>query len=487
MVTETLKGLYLLTALLLAVYASGALLLLVSYWRHRHERAAPPPVRDWPSVVVQLPIYNERHVVTRLLDAAARLDYPRDRLCIQLLDDSTDDTSAIAAAHIAALRQAGLSIDHIRRPQRTGYKAGALAHGLAQAACELAAVFDADFIPAPDFLRRTVPYFSVNPRLGMVQTRWGHLNPGDNALTRGQALALDGHFVVEQTARSRAGWLINFNGSAGIWRAACIHDAGGWRDTTLTEDLDLSYRAQLRGWHFLYLPDVVVPAELPPQMMAYKQQQARWAKGSTSALLLMVGPLWRARLTLGQRIMATLHLCQYLPHPLMLIMLLLTPVLIALQSLHGIPLGPLGILGLAPPLIYAASQHALYPDWRRRMLAFPLLLVLGTGIAWNNTCAVVGALLPRRRPAEFRRTPKFAARWTASTYALRPDFSTVVEALLALYALLGALLALQRQPALAPWLALYAYAFGMIVVLSLRDQWLVYRSAVRARNNRPAR
>ncbi len=480
MITETLKGLYLLTALLLAVYASGALLLLLNYWRHRHEHPEPPPVRDWPAVVVQLPIYNERYVVTRLLDAAARLDYPPDRLYIQLLDDSTDDTSAIAAAHIAALRQAaGPRIDHIRRPHRTGYKAGALAHGLALTTCELAAVFDADFIPPPDFLRRTVPYFSDNPRLGMVQTRWGHLNPGDNALTRGQALALDGHFVVEQTARSRAGWLINFNGSAGIWRTDCIRDAGGWRDTTLTEDLDLSYRAQLKGWRFLYLPDIVVPAELPPQMMAYKQQQARWARGSTSALLLMVGPLWRAPLSAGQRIMATLHLCQYLPHPLMLIMLLLTPALIALQGLHGIPLGPLGVLGLAPPLIYAASQHALYPDWRRRMLAFPLLLVLGTGIAWNNTCAVAGALLPHARPAEFRRTPKFAARWTSSAYALRPDVSTIIEALLALYALLGALLALQRQPPLAPWLALYAYAFGMIVALSLRDQWLIYRSAAR--------
>jgi cellulose synthase/poly-beta-1,6-N-acetylglucosamine synthase-like glycosyltransferase len=479
MVTETLKGLYLLTALLLAVYASGTLLLLLSYWWHRHEHTTPPAVHDWPSVVVQLPIYNERHVVARLLDAAARLDYPRDRLHIQLLDDSTDDTSTLAAAHIAALRQTGLHVDHIRRDNRAGYKAGALAHGLAQTSAELAAVFDADFIPPADFLRRTVPYFSANPRLGMVQTRWGHLNPGDNLLTRGQALALDGHFVVEQTARSRAGWLINFNGSAGIWRVACIRDAGGWRDTTLTEDLDLSYRAQLNGWRFLYLPDVVVPAELPPQMMAYKQQQARWARGSTSALLLTVGPLWRAPLTLTQRIVATLHLCQYVPHPLMLLMLLLTPLLLALNSLNGIPLGPLGVLGLAPPLIYAASQQALYPDWRRRMLAFPLLLVLGTGIAWTNTCAVVGALIPRAQPAEFRRTPKFAARWTGSAYALRPDVSTIIEALLAVYALAGALLALQRQPALAPWLALYAYAFGMMVALSLRDHWLMYRSARR--------
>jgi cellulose synthase/poly-beta-1,6-N-acetylglucosamine synthase-like glycosyltransferase len=481
MIAEILTALYLVAALLLAVYASGVLLLLISYGRHRHQQPALPPVSEWPSVVVQLPVYNERYVVKRLLDAVASLDYPPDRLHIQLLDDSTDDTSAIAAAHIATLRRDGLQVDHIRRPDRAGYKAGALAHGLARTSCDLAAVFDADFVPPPDFLRRTVPYFSADPGLGMVQTRWSHLNRSDNWLTRGQALALDGHFVVEQTARSRAGWLINFNGSAGVWRVSCIEAAGGWRDTTLTEDLDLSYRAQLAGWRFLYLPAVVVPAELPPQMAAYKQQQARWAGGSTRTLLLMAGPLWRARLTLGQRIMATLHLCQYLPHPLMLLLLLLTPPLIVAHGLHGLPLGPLGVLGLAPPLIYATSQHALYPDWRRRLLAFPLLLALGTGISWNNTRAVIGALLPRARPAEFRRTPKFAARWSGSAYVLRADASTLVEILLALYALAGALLALSRQPALAPWLALYAYAFGLTAAFSLQDQWLIHRSAQRPR------
>lgn len=481
MVVELLTALHLVTALLLAAYAAGALLLLVSYWRHRNAPPAPPPVTVWPSVVVQLPVYNERHVVKRLLDAAAALDYPRDRLHIQLLDDSTDDTSAIAAAHIAALRAAGLRIDHIRRASRAGYKAGALAHGLARTACELVAIFDADFLPAPDFLRRTVPYFCADPRLGMVQTRWGHLNAGANWLTRGQALALDGHFVVEQAARSRAGWLMNFNGSAGVWRTACIRAAGGWRDITLTEDLDLSYRAQLTGWRFLYLGDVVVPAELPPQLAAYKQQQARWAAGSTRTLVLLFGPLWRARLTLPQRVMATLHLCQYLPHPLMLLLLLLTPPLLALHGLHALPLGPLGALGLAPPLIYATSQRALYPDWPRRLAAFPLLLALGTGIAWNNTCAVLGALLPSARLAEFRRTPKFAASWADSSYALPADWSALAEALLALYALLGAALALHSQPALIPWLALYAYAFGLVAALGVRDQWLLRRSAQRPR------
>lgn len=463
--------LYLAAVVLLAVYAGGGLLLLVSYWYHRRQRPVPPPVQAWPSVVIQLPVYNESHVALRLLDAVARLDYPRACLHVQVLDDSTDETRDLVAARAAELRRAGLRVDHIHRLARDGYKAGALALGLEQTDCELVAVFDADFLPPADFLRRTVPWFVADAKLGMVQTRWGHLNSDDNLLTRGQALALDGHFVVEQTARSRAGWLINFNGSAGVWRAACIRAAGGWRHTTLTEDLDLSYRAQLAGWRFLYLPDVVVPAELPPQMAAYKQQQARWARGSTQTLLLLLRPLWRARLSWTQRIMATLHLCQYLPHPLMLLLLLLTPPLIAANALRGMPLGPLGLVGLGPPLIYIASQHAVYADWGRRLLAFPLLIALGTGIAWNNTRAVMAALLHGTGPAEFRRTPKFASQWQQSRYALHNDSSLVVETLLCLYALGGALLALRTHPALAPWLALYAYAFGAVAFLSARDLW----------------
>lgn len=485
MIAEILTTLHALTALLLAAYTAGTVLLLLSYWQHRRSLPPPPPVMSWPSVVVQLPVYNERYVIKRLIDAVAQLDYPRDRLYIQLLDDSTDDTSAIAAAQVEALRAVGLQIDHIRRTNRAGYKAGALAHGLALTGCELVAVFDADFLPAPDFLRRTVPYFCADPRLGLVQTRWGHLNADANWLTRGQALALDGHFVVEQTARNRAGWLINFNGSAGLWRVDCIRAAGGWRDITLTEDLDLSYRAQLAGWRSLYLPDVVVPAELPPQLAAYKQQQARWAAGSTRVLLLLFGRLWRARLTLLQRLMAMHHLCQYLPHPLMLLLLLLTPPLLALHRLQALPLlGPLSALGLAPPLLYAASQRALYSDWLRRLAALPLLLALGIGAAWNNTCAMLSALLSPQ-PAEFRRTPKFAAYWATSPYALAADWSTLAEALLALYALSGAVLALRIQPALVPWLALYAYAFGLMAALGLRDRWLLQRSR-RALHHTPA-
>jgi len=464
-----LTTLYVICALLLTIYASSEMILLFTYWRYRNAPNPIPPVKSWPRVVVQLPIYNERYVVERLLNAVAALDYPRDRLLVQLLDDSTDETVEIASACIAALAAAGLNIRHIRRENRTGYKAGALAHGLSLTDSELVVVLDADFVPAPDFLRRTVPYLAADPGLGMVQTRWGHLNPFNNLLTRGQTLALDGHFVVEQTARCRAGWLMSFNGSGGVWRAQCIRHAGGWRDLTLTEDLDLSYRAQLAGWRFLYLPDVVVPGELPPQIAAYKQQQARWAKGSTQTLSHILNPLWHSRFSLPQRVMATLHLCQYIPHPLMVLLLLLTPPLILAHSLERLPLGLLGIVGLGPPLVYVISQRSLYPDWKRRLLAFPVLLALGTGIAWSNTQAVVGGLLGKK--GEFRRTPKFARAWQGSGYALRHDPNAWVELFLAAYAVWGVILALRFSPALAPYLAVYGFAFGLVSLWGLHDRW----------------
>lgn len=467
--------LYVVSALLLTLYALSALLLLIEYLRYGRRNLPTPAVTEWPTVTIQLPIYNERHVVERLLLAMATLDYPRDRLSVQLLDDSTDETSQLAAETVARLRESGLDIVHIRRPERSGYKAGALAYALEQTTAELVVVLDADFVPAPDFLRRTVPHLAADPGLGMVQTRWGHLNPFNNWLTLGQTLALDGHFVVEQTARSRAGWLMTFNGSGGVWRTQAIRDAGGWRDATLTEDLDLSYRAQLAGWRFLYLKDVVVPGELPPQIAAYKQQQARWAKGSTQCLAYILPPLWKSRFSLSQRLMATLHLCQYFPHPLMLLLLLLTPPLLITHTLQQMPLGLLGLAGLGPPLVYVVSQQALYRDWSRRMLAFPVLLALGTGLAWSNTRAVIGGL--SGRGGEFRRTPKFASAWQKSGYALRSDPDMWAEFMLSAYAWWGMWVALQYSPALAPYLALYGFAFGLVALWGLHDRWLMVRGA----------
>lgn len=460
--------LYVICALLLTLYSAGIFFLLINYWLHRRETLLMPPMGKLPSVAVQLPIYNERHVVKRLLRAVAALDYPHDKLLVQVLDDSTDDTCDIAAALVAKYRAKGLNIQHVRRDNRTGYKAGALAHGLTLIDSELVAVFDADFVPPRDFLHRTVPYLVADCDLGMVQTRWGHLNADDNPLTFGQTMALDGHFVVEQTARSRSGWLMSFSGSGGIWRTQCIRDAGGWSADTLTEDLDLSYRAQLAGWKFLYVPDVVVPAELPPQMTAYKQQQARWAQGNTQCLTHILFPLWHAKLTFTQRVMATLHLCQYMPHPLMLLMLVLTPPLMAARAIHQLPLGPLAFASLGPPLLFVISQRALYRDWWRRVLAFPLLLVLGTGIAWNNTRAVLGGLLGERM--EFRRTPKFADVRHGNRYALRSDSASWMELALAAYALFGTVVALMTYPTLAPYLAIYGFAFAVVAVWSIRER-----------------
>jgi cellulose synthase/poly-beta-1,6-N-acetylglucosamine synthase-like glycosyltransferase len=465
--------LYVICALLLTLHAVGQTILLIAYLKYRRQIPPLPSVNQWPTVVIQLPVYNEQHVVRRLLDAVARLDYPRECLEVQVLDDSVDETTAILAAQVEALRRSGLNIHHIRREQRSGYKAGALAHGMTLTNSEFVVILDADFIPPPDFLRRTIPYLVNDPQLGMVQTRWGHLNPFDNLLTRAQTLAVDGHFIVEQTARNRAGLLMNFNGSGGVWRAACIRESGGWSDATLSEDLDLSYRAQLKGWRFLHVPDVVVPGELPPQLAAYKQQQARWAKGSTQCLVLYLGPVWCAALTLAQRLMATQHLCQYMPHPLTMLLLLMTPLLLKAHGLQRLPLGLLSLAGLWPPLISIISQQALYPDWKRRLLSFPALMLLGIGMTWNNTRAVISGLVGE--PNEFRRTPKFAQAWQASAYALRSDTGTWMELFMSCYTLWGLTIAFKVAPAFVPYLGLYALAFGWIALWSLWERWQVTR------------
>lgn len=484
MLLTLLTALYFVCAILLSSYALGAFILILSYWRHRNDAVETPPVTEWPTVAVQLPLYNEQFVVRRLIDAVARLDYPHDKLTIQVLDDSTDETVDIVAAKVARLQQTGLNIHHVRREDRSGFKAGALAYGLTLLDSEYVAVLDADFVPPTDFLRKTIPHMVANSRVGMVQGRWGHLNDRSSLLTRGQAMALDGHFVVEQTGRNRAGWLINFNGSGGIWRTAAIHDAGGWTDETLTEDLDLSYRAQLKGWQFVYLPDVVVPGELPPDLAGYKQQQARWAKGGTQCMVMLLKRLWRApNLRLSQRLMATAHLCQYMNAPLMIILLLLTPPLLVLTRMD-VPLGPLGLAGLGPPLLYALSQRALYPDWKRRFLHFPALMGIGTGLAWNNCRAVVSGLFTKR--GEFKRTPKYAFNvGLSSSYRLHADKSILIEAGLALYALFGALLAVRYNPTLIPYLLIYAYAFGMVALWGIGETIRVERRQRDAMTMRP--
>src|SRR5450759_1834868 len=285
--------LYTVLMLVLTIYSAHAYLILYLYRKNRAGRAKPVCVyTEWPRVTVQLPIFNEQYVVTRLLEAACALDYPRDRLEIQILDDSTDETQETAKKLAVKFQAQGINIHYLHRTNRQGFKAGALKNGLARAQGDFLAIFDADFVPPCDFLRKMMPYFS-SENIGVVQARWGHLNAGYSMLTRGQAIGLDAHFVLEHGARNSSGIFINFNGTAGIWRKTAIIDAGNWQDDTLTEDIDLSYRAQLAGWKFVYVNDVVCPAEIPAEVYGLKNQQYRWAKGAIQTAKKLLPTIWR--------------------------------------------------------------------------------------------------------------------------------------------------------------------------------------------------
>lgn len=464
--------LYSIAAAGLAVYGFNTLLTFWLYWRKRQIQIPLPDLADSPPVTVQLPIFNELYVVERLLDAAAALDYPRERLEIQVLDDSDDETTSIAAMRVDAYRKQGLDITLIHRTDRTGFKAGALANGFQHAHGEFIVIFDADFVPPRDFLQQTIPHLCADPQLGLVQTRWGHLNATYSSLTRAQSIALDGHFVVEQTARARNGLFFNFNGTAGVWRRTCIEQCGGWQGDTVSEDLDLSYRAQMRGWKFLFLPEIVSPAEIPPQIHAWKRQQFRWAKGSTQCLVKLAPRVMSdSQASLFKRVEGLLHLSGYMVHPLMVVLLITLVPLIAWGVHFPAAMGYFSLAMFGPIAVYAFSQRALYPDWKKRFRYFGFLVLLGTGIALNNTFAVLGALA--RRGNDFRRTPKFSVErqgdsWSAKRYVLPFGWEAVGEVALAVYALIGVVVALQRDLAWsAPFLLLYAASFGYTGWISL--------------------
>ncbi|MCB0125862.1 MAG: glycosyltransferase [Caldilineaceae bacterium] len=447
----------------------------------------PSPTTDphpWPAVTVQLPIYNERHVIERLINACAHLDYPREKLQIQVLDDSDDLTTAIAARAVEQWQQQGVAISLVRRPTRAGFKAGALAHGLAEATGEYIAIFDADFVPKPDFLRRTILCFykpaparkatpDENP-IGFVQARWAHLNAAYSPLTTAQALALDGHFVVEQGGRQWAGWAMGFNGSGGIWRRRCIEDpsVGGWQADTLCEDLDLSYRAQLANWQPHYRNDIEAPAEVPPQLVAFKRQQFRWAKGSIQTLRKMGPRVWQSDWSFLKRVAAVIHLGSYLIHPLLLLLLLTSLPLLLLNANPGAHIALLSTASLGPPLLYAVGQGALYGrGWWRQWRFLPLLTLIGTGICFSNTLAVVQGFSNHHGP--FLRTPKFhveaqADGWLRSSYRLPIDSSLLGELCCFLYALLTVTVAFHTGNWMfGIYLLLYVGGFGLMLVVSL--------------------
>lgn len=484
--TGILAGLYLACLFGLFLYGINSYVLILLHRRHRRAaeaadaalqaRGGERPEASLPVVTVQLPIFNERYVVERLLQAAASLDYPRDRLEIQLLDDSTDDTREIASRLAQKYQAAGVRVVHLHRAVRTGYKAGALKEGLAVCCGEFVAIFDADFVPDPDFLRRTLPYFE-DANVAMVQTRWGHLNREYSLLTTGQAFGIDGHFGVEQGSRAWAGLYLNFNGTAGIWRKTAIEDAGGWQADTLTEDLDLSYRAQLRGWRLVFLPDVVCPAELPVQIQGFKSQQQRWAKGSIQTARKLVPAILRAPGSWFKKYQAVIHLTHYAAHPLMLLVALASPLLLYLDwffaswsSLFA-STAFFCLATFGPSALYCYSQRMLYPDWRRRLPYLPSLMLLGTGIALSNTQAVLEGLF--RRAGDFIRTPKFAIQsrqdpWRTKQYRSRFSWMAVGELLLSVYCGIGVYLFLDRGRFLiGPFLVLYTLGFGYVGILTL--------------------
>ena len=470
--------LYAATLIGVAIFGAHMALLLgiaVFAWRRQLQTRAVTSSESWPHVLIQIPIFNERCVVDRAIAAAASLDYPRDRLRIQVLDDSTDDTPQRARASVARLAANGLSITHVHRRDRSGFKAGALALGLAQVPeAEFVAIFDADFVPRPDFLKRLLPEFTDQPRLGLVQARWEHLNHDATLLTRAQALMFDGYFSVDQVARSAAGLLMNFNGSAGLWRRACIDDAGGWQGDTLAEDLDLSYRAQLKGWRIRYRADVGVPAELPIGAAAFRQQQFRWAQGSFQVFGKLGAQLGLAPTHPLRKLLGFLHILGYLPHVLLVCSLLLTLPLMLSGGHAPVNWDLLSALALVPPLTAVWGQWALAvfrgeSPWRalKRIWIFPMLTLVFLGLAWSTTLAFWGALTGKGRG--FERTPK-SGGGEAPGYAVRSDDWFLGEIVLASYALGSAWIALRLAPNFVPVLLLYAASFGLIALLGLRER-----------------
>ena len=465
---------------ILAIYGLHRYALVWLYYRHR-DRIATPARRfeTRPKVCVQLPVFNEAMVVERLIDSVCAFDWPRDRLEIQVLDDSVDETTELARRRVAARAAEGFDIVHLHREDRVGYKAGALAAGLAHSDAELVAIFDADFVPPPDILNQMVDHFT-DDGVGMVQARWGHLNRRYSLLTYLQSVFLDGHFVIEHTARNRSGRFFNFNGTSGIWRRTCIDEAGGWQHDTLTEDLDLSYRAQLAGWRFVFLPDVVAPGELPVEMNAFKTQQHRWAKGSIQTGRKLLPRIWRSDAPFKTKIEATFHLTNNAAYPLMIALaILMLPALLVRVRDPSVARGLLfdaSVFFAATTSVlafYVCAQRESQSDWRRSLLYAPALIALGIGMSVNNARAVLEAALGRNTP--FVRTPKYAVAADGDGAPKRFRYSAGRTGLVALEALLGlhfivitTIAAANGLWATAFFLSLFAAGYLWVAVASVR-------------------
>ena len=471
---------YIFSLTVLLIFGSHGFIMIYYYLKYRSKKHQPAgEIASYPVVTVQLPVFNEMYVAGRLIDAACAMVYPKDKLEIQLLDDSTDSTVEVVAAYVEKFRKQGFDIKQLRRENRKGFKAGALREGLELARGEFIAIFDADFIPRQDFLLKTVPYFITDPRIGMVQTRWEHLNSEYSLLTRTQAMALDGHFVIEQSVRNNVGF---FNGTGGVWRRSCIEDAGNWQADTLTEDLDLSYRAQLRGWKFKYLNNVTSPAELPSEINALKSQQFRWTKGAIETARKILPVVWKSKLALAVKIHATFHLTNNLVFPFIVLAGILNVPLVFIkhEGLYDSYFTFMSVYVFAfigSFLFYLFSQKDVYADWRRRIFLFPLFMAGSMGFAVNNSRAVIEGLFHKK--SEFVRTPKYSIRnkkdsWTGKQYVpIKISSTVVIEMILAVYCLFGVVSSVYfLEIAAVPFQLLFFLGFTFVSVMSLKHAWL---------------
>jgi len=476
--------LYFFVLSILAIYGWHRYYLVYLYMKNRDrvpsETLPPPTLEQMPRVTIQLPIYNEMYVADRLIDAVCEMDYPRELLEIQVLDDSTDETTDIAELAVRRHAARGFDISYVHRVDRRGYKAGALEAGLKLAKADYIAIFDADFIPPADFLLKTLPHFG-DPKTGMVQARWGHINEDYSLLTKVQAILLDAHFVLEHGGRNRAGCFFNFNGTAGVWRRAAIDDAGGWQHDTLTEDLDLSYRAQLLGWKFVFLPHVVSPAEVPVEMNSFKSQQHRWAKGSIQTCLKLLPRILSSKQPLKVKAEAFFHLTANFNYVLMcLLSILMFPAMYVRYNM-----GWTEMLLIDIPLFFAATwsffqfymvaQRELHSDWRSRLKYLPVLMSIGIGLSVNNTRAVLEALF--HKESEFARTPKYGIErqsdeWAGKKYHQTVGVQSILEVALGLYFTATVFYALINQIyGTLPFLMLFQVGFLYTGLLSILQQF----------------
>jgi cellulose synthase/poly-beta-1,6-N-acetylglucosamine synthase-like glycosyltransferase len=472
---------YFIVLTILAAYGAHRYWMVYLYYKHKKNKTTEPaalfPLDNMPRITVQLPIFNEQYVVDRLLDAVCRLDYPRDKLDIQLLDDSTDETIEVARLLVKRYAALGHPVVYLHRDNREGFKAGALAEGLKTAKGEFVAIFDADFVPPPDFLLKCIHHFT-DPKIGMVQTRWTHINRNYSLLTQVEAILLDGHFVLEHSARSRSGVFFNFNGTAGMWRRCAIDEAGGWEHDTLTEDTDLSYRAQLKGWKFIYLQDVECPAELPVEMTAFKTQQARWAKGLIQVSRKILPQVLKSDVSRHQKIEAWYHLTANMSYPLMIVLsVLLMPAMIIrfyqgwFQMLYiDLPLFMASTFSISS--FYLVSQKELFPKrWLKSLLYLPLLMSLGIGLTVTNTRAVLEALVGKQ--TSFVRTPKYRVeskkdRVGAKKYRKRLGWVPWIELLIGTYFALAIFYAIDNENYFTiPFLLLFVVGYWVTGLMSL--------------------